>query len=131
MSKPLHELAMLRYGILGTLINREHLAMGELKTMLQHLSSQTYLTPEGKKVRYSYKTLEHWYYLFLRGGVNALAPTSRHDRGRSQIPQAVQEALLAAKQAKPSRSIKILIKLMEEQGMVGYGKLSPSGVHRL
>jgi transposase InsO family protein len=131
MVKPLHPIALFRYGILGTLVTREKLAAGELKAMLQHLANQTYYTPEGKSARYSYKAIERWYYAFRRDGVEALTPKSREDHGRSQIAKNIQDILLEAKREKPSRSIKTLMLLIEQQGLVGRGELSRSSVHRL
>lgn len=46
MVKPLHPIALFRHGILGSLVSRERLAPGELKSMLAALSKQTYQTPK-------------------------------------------------------------------------------------
>lgn len=130
MVKPLHPIALFRYGILGSLVSRERLAPGELKSMLAALSMQTYQTPAGQPVRYSAKALERWYYAWRRGGVEGLTPKPREDLGRSQIPTDIQPLLLQGKQEKPGRSIHTLIRLLEEQGLVGRRQLTRSSVHR-
>lgn len=58
MVKPIHPIALFRYGILGPLVSRDRLASGELTEILKALSAKIYQTPEGKSVRYSYKALE-------------------------------------------------------------------------
>ena len=40
--------------------------------------------PNGTVVQYSYKTLEKWKSLYLRGGLDALIPTTRSDKGISR-----------------------------------------------
>ena len=40
--------------------------------------------PNGTIVQYSYKTLEKWKSLYLRGGLDALMPTTRSDKGISR-----------------------------------------------
>jgi len=130
MVKPLHPIALFRYGILGSLVSRERLAPGELKSMLAALSTQTYQTPTGQPVRYSAKALERWYYAWRRGSVEGLTPKPREDRGRSQIPADIQPLLLQAKKEKPGRSIHTLIRLLEEQGVVARRQLTRSSVHR-
>ena len=40
--------------------------------------------PDGTVVAYSYKTLEKWKSLYQRGGLDALMPTSRSDKGISR-----------------------------------------------
>lgn len=131
MVKPLHPVALFRYGILGPLVNRERLAVGELKLMLAALSEHTYQTPAGQVIRYSAKALERWYYAWRRGGVEALTPKPREDLGRTHIPADIQQCLLQAKQEKPGRSIHTLIRLLEEQGMIARRQLTRSSVHRL
>jgi putative transposase len=58
-------------------------------------------------------------------------PKPRTDRGRSKLPVAVQEAVLAAKRDNPKRSIRQLRHLLESSGKVARGSLSRSAIHRL
>jgi transposase InsO family protein len=58
-------------------------------------------------------------------------PKPRTDRGVSKLPQAVQEAVLAAKRDNPRRSIRQLRHLLESAGTVARGSLSRSAIHRL
>jgi len=95
------------------------------------LSNQTYLAPDGQSTRIADKTIEHWYYLWKRGGIEALAPKIRSDHGRSKLPCDVQEAIVQAKRDNPKRLLNTLIRLLEMQGVVAKGELSRSSVHRL
>lgn len=41
--------------------------------------------PDGSSVKYSYKTPEKWAYLYKKGGLEALMPTERSDKGTSRV----------------------------------------------
>lgn len=40
-----------------------------------------YETPDGRRVRYEWRTLESWYYLYKARGLTALQPRQRKDAG--------------------------------------------------
>jgi transposase InsO family protein len=83
-------------------------------------------------VRVSARTLEGWWYAYRHGGLAALEPQSRTDRGQSRaIPAQIGAVLLAAKAEKPRRSIRRLIRALERAGLVRRGELKRSSVHRL
>jgi putative transposase len=121
---------LFRCSVLGPLISKE-LKRGDLKMEIQRIARYQYTFPSGERKRIGEKTLESWFYRYRRGGVDALAPKPRSDRGHSKIPTETQEALLAAKKEKPHRSIDQLILLLERRGDIAKGSLSRSSVHRL
>lgn len=129
--KTIHPIALFRLSVLGPLASRERLEHGELHRLVRQLSEQTYSTPNGKATRIAEKTVEHWYYLWKQGGIEALAPKTRSDRGCSKLPVKIAEALLQAKRNNPKRSLNTLVRLLEMQGLVAKGELSRSSVHRL
>lgn len=131
MSQPIHPVALFRLSVLGPLTMRVSLAHGELKRELEILAARTYTDPEGNPVKLAVKTLEGWFYAYRKGGVDALEPRVRIDRGHSKIPPAIQEAILTAKRNNPRRSMSGLIDLLERQGVVAKKELSRSSVHRL
>lgn len=49
-----------------------------------HSSASPLTLPDGSTVSYSYKTLEKWKSLYSRGGLDALMPTVRSDKGISR-----------------------------------------------
>jgi transposase InsO family protein len=131
MTKPLDPIAMFRLTVLGPLTIRTHFEKGERAKLIKELASQAYAIPGTNRTRLSEETIYRWYALWKHGGVEALAPKARLDKGRSSIPKAVQEQLIAAKKERPSRSINTLITLLQTQGLVSPNQLSRSSVHRL
>ncbi|MBT4082030.1 MAG: DDE-type integrase/transposase/recombinase [Gammaproteobacteria bacterium] len=121
---------MFRCTVLGPLVTRE-LKHGDLKREIHNLARHHYTFPDGERKKIGEKTLESWYYRHRRGGIDALVPKLRSDRGASKISVEIQEDIIAAKREKPHRSIDQLILLMEQRGRVARDALSRSSVHRL
>jgi transposase InsO family protein len=107
------------------------LQRGELKATLQNLASRDYDIPGSRNSRLSEKTIEAWYYAWRRGGIEALVPKPRSDRGQSKLAPEVQAAILAAKRENPRRSIRGIRRLLESRGTVAKETLSRSAIHRL
>ena len=81
--KDIHPMALFRLSVLGPLVSRERLEHGELKRLIQELAARDYDIPGSRHSRISEKTIEAWYYAWRRGGIEALAPRPRADRGQS------------------------------------------------
>jgi transposase InsO family protein len=131
MKHTVHPMALFRLSILGNLIARHSLRHGELQQELRSLSERPYTQPDGKIVRFSAKTMEGWLYSYRKGGIEAIEPRQRSDRGRSKISPALQEVILAAKRENPTRSINELIRLLTQSHVVAKGELARASVHRL
>jgi putative transposase len=127
----LHPVALFRLSVLGPLVSRDRLERGELKRLIRELASRDYDIPGSVRRDIGEKTIEAWYYAWRRGGIDALSPRPRSDRGRSRLPIEVQDAILDAKRDKPRRSIDQLILLLEKGGLAARGTLPRSSVHRL
>ncbi len=127
----IHHMALFRYSVLGSLISRAELQRGELKTILEELAARRYDIPGSNNSCLSEKTIEAWYYTWRRGGIEALEPKARSDRGQSKITPEIQEAILATKRENPRRSINRICRLLETRGTVATGELKRSAVHRL
>ena len=70
--------------------------------------------------------------VYRHGGVDALMPQRRKDRGTCRaIAPPVAELVVRAKREKPRRSIRRIIRMLERAGVVRRGQLSRSSVHRL
>lgn len=63
--------------------------------------------------------------------MDGLAPEKRSDKGVSKLAAPLQQSIIEAKQENPKRSIRQLVRLMEDRGEVPKGSLSRSTVHRL
>lgn len=127
----IHPVALFRYSVLGPLISRADLPRGELKATLRQLAVRHYDIPGSRNSHLSEKTIEGWFYDWRRGGIEALTPKRRSDRGQSKIAPEVQEAILAAKRENPRRSIRGIRRLLEQRGTVAKDELSRSSIHRL
>jgi transposase InsO family protein len=125
------QLALWRLGVLGPLISAR-LEHGDQRALLDQSAARTHQRPDGRYVRLSARTVESWLYAYRKGGLDALVPGRRADRGRSRvIAPHVAELLLRAKREKPRRSIRRLIRMLERAGAVHLRELSRSSVHRL
>jgi len=124
-------IALWKLSVLGPLIS-VRLEHGDRLALLTEAAERTHQRPDGRLVRLSARTLEAWLYLYRRGGLQALAPQPRADRGQSRaIDPQVADLLLRAKRERPRRSIRRLIRMLERAGVVRPGELSRSSVHRL
>jgi len=112
------------------LTSRAQLAHGELKKIVRELSTVAYGIPYSGQCYLSHKTIERWYYDWRRGGIDALMPKKRSDHGSSSIETSVQEAILALKKEKPSRSLNTIKYLLEVQGLVARNTVSRATLHR-
>lgn len=126
----IHPIALFRLSVLGPLASRGSLEKGDLKEIVRELAQKSYAIPESRRTWLSEKTIEGWYYAWKRGGIDALAPKPRSDRGRSKIAPALQEALLAARKDNPRRSLRSIQKIVATSGIAGAQSLSRSSIHR-
>lgn len=129
--KTIHPMALFRLSVLGPLASREQLSHGELKRLLKELAAQRYDIPESRHQYLSEKTIESWYYAWKKGGIDALAPQTRCDKGRSKLPEAIQEVIMQAKREQPARSLNEIKRLVEASGQVARNEVSRSAIHRL
>jgi transposase InsO family protein len=123
--------ALFRLSVLGPLVSRETLERGELQRFIREAAQREYVIPGSRRRHVGEKTIEAWFYAYQRGGLDALCPKPRVDRGQCKLTPVVQEALLAAKRDNPRRSIRQLRDLLLAAGTVAAGALSRSAIHRL
>lgn len=77
--------ALFRLSVLGPLVSREQLDRGELKKTIRQLAQREYSIPDSDRRMLGEKTIQAWYYARRRGGIDALVPKVRTDRGSSKI----------------------------------------------
>ena len=130
MSKPLHPLALFRLSVLGPLASRGELKRGEVKATILELSSKNYNIPGSRNTNLSVPTITRWYYNWLRGGIEALAPNTRSDKGHTQLSTEIQNAVLQIKKDNPSRSLNTIMSLCKRQGIIAKDELSRASLHR-
>jgi putative transposase len=130
MSKPIHPTALFRLTVLGQLASRGEIKRGEISHIIRRLATVSYNIPGSRQTHLSEETIARWYSLWKRGGIDALNPKIRVDRGTTQLPDSVQDKLLELKKDKPERSINQLINMVESSGLVSKGTLARATVHR-
>jgi putative transposase len=124
-------IALWRVAVLGPLVSAR-LEHGQRRQLLVEAAARLHQRPDGRSVHLSERTIEAWYYAYRQGGVDALMPQRRGDRGTSRaIAPPVAELIERAKREKPRRSIRRIIRMLERAGVVRCGQLSRSSVHRL
>ena len=124
-------IALWRLGVLGPLTSAR-LEHGDRRRYFAEAAERTQQRPDGMRVQLSARTIEAWYYSWLRGGFRALFPEDREDRGKSRaISAEVAEKILRAKRERPRRSIRRIIRMLERASVVGKDELARSTVHRL
>lgn len=124
-------IALWRLGVLGPLISAR-LEHGDRAEYYALAAGRVHEHPDGRLVKLSPRTVEDWYRAYRRGGFSALFPADRDDLGQSRaIGTAVADMVLRAKQERPRRSIRRIIRMLERAHVVRPGELSRSSVHRL
>lgn len=126
-----HAIALWRLGVLGPLMSAR-LEHGDVAAHIRAAAERRHRMPSGREVSLSASTIEDWHYAYQHGGLAALKPKDRSDKGTTRaIRVEVADLLLRAKAERPRRSIRRLIKMMVRAGAVRPGELSKSSVHRL
>jgi putative transposase len=125
-------IALFRFGVLGPLVSAR-LEHGDRAAYFAEAAARSHIMPpDGRVVRLSPRTIEAWFYLYKRGGFDALLPDTRADKGTSRaIPADVADLVVRAKREKPRRSIRRIIRMLERAGAVERGELAKATVHRL
>jgi putative transposase len=124
-------IALFRFGVLGPLVSAR-LEHGDRREHFEAAAARDYVTPGGRVVRLSARTIESWYYLYRVQGLAGLAPRTRGDSGTSRSMSAdLADLVVRAKREKPRRSIRRILRMLERAGRVRPGELSRSSVHRL
>jgi putative transposase len=124
-------IALFRFGVLGALASAR-LEHGDRAALLALAARRDWVTPDGRIVKLSARTIEGWYYAHRAGGFAALVPEVRQDAGTSRsMTEEVRDLLVRAKREKPRRSINRIIRMLERAKVVVPGELSRSSVHRL
>ena len=76
--------ATFRHAVIGPVCARE-LSHGDLAEALREIAAARVRPPGAKLTKtYSVPTLERWLYAYRRGGLSALQPRGRSDRGRGR-----------------------------------------------
>jgi transposase InsO family protein len=124
--------ALFRSEIVGALTRRE-LDHGELREELERLSQKRYRPPGAKTTRrYAASTLERWLYRYKKGGLDALRPEPRSDRGRArELTPEQRELLLDIRREHRAASVSLILRTLVAEGRLNEGAVSAATVRRL
>jgi transposase InsO family protein len=125
-------IALFRSEVIGALTRRD-LSRGELRAELRALSRQRFRPPRRAHTRtYGVSTLERWYYRYRSGGLAALRPAPRGDRGRGRdLPQVLVDLLLDIRREHPSAGVPLILRTLVADGRMSAGAVSATTVRRL
>lgn len=114
------EVAVFRHGLIGELATSA-LDHGARAEALRRLSTQRVRPPDSDTTRtYSVPTLERWLYAFKKGGLAALVPHARADRGRGRdLDPTLRELLCDIRREHPSTSVTLMLRTLRAAGAVG------------
>lgn len=126
------QVALFRSQVIGGLVHRG-LSRGELRAALKDLAQQRFRPPGSPHTRcFSVPTLERWYYRWKRGGLMALVPQPRKDRGLAQaLDETTRQLILDLRREHPSASAQLILRTLVRQGRLREGAVSESTVRRL
>ena len=97
MTKPIHPIAFFRLSVLGPLASRGEIKHGEVTYIIRKLASESYNIPDSMRTHLSEHTIARWHSLWKRGGIEALNPKIRADKGKTLISELVQDKLIMLK----------------------------------
>jgi putative transposase len=125
-------IALFRAQLIGALTHRTFDSRGQLKRELRRLAAMKVTPPGASWTRtYSVPTLERWHYAFKAGGLEALRPAERSDRGHCrELSHGQRELLLDIRREYPTASVALIVRTLETDGRLEKGAVSPSTVSR-
>jgi putative transposase len=145
MDAKAEKIALFRYGVIASLV-LEPLPRGELTRRAQEIAARHFDIPASKRTSISEDTLLAWALRYRNGGLEALAPQPRRDRGKSRTiaPQLanlierlkrenphrtgttlLRELALSAGQAKAGISASTLYRFLKQRGLSERQLLAP------
>lgn len=127
------EQALFRLKVIGPLLCGDAMSHGELAAALRDLSDTKFRPPDAAVTRpYAVSTLERWYYAYRRGGLGALRPKRRSDRGHARaLTDAQRELLLDIRRSFPRVSASVILRTLEADGRFAPKAVSAATVRRL
>ena len=121
--------ARFRYGLIADVLPLP-LGSRDIRRALHQKAQHTYIIPGTRRTRVAVETMRDWLSLYRTGGLEALYPKTRADRGPPRrLPPEVTEWLVSLKTEQPALSVNALIRTARECGVDH--PLAPSTVHRL
>lgn len=124
--------ALFRFGVVGSFVARP-LCRGQLKRELREVAAMHFRPPDATTSRsYSVPTLERWLYAYRKGGLDALRPKPRRDRGNGRALNPTQRSLIIdIRKEHPTASAELVLETLVQAGRLDRGVVSPATVRRM
>jgi transposase InsO family protein len=124
--------ATFRHAVIGPVCARA-LSRGDLAEALREIASARVRPPGAALTKtYSVPTLERWLYAYRRGGLSALRPRGRSDRGRGRgLTSELKQLLCDIRREHPSASARLIVRTLEADGRLDEGAVKPGTVRKL
>lgn len=124
--------ALFRSEVVGALTRLE-LPRGELAARLLVLSQERFRPPGASATRtFAVPTLERWYRRYKKGGLSALRPEPRADKGAARALSPEQQTLVCdVRRENPSASAELILDTLVLEGRIDKTAISPSAMRRL
>ncbi|HET8932016.1 MAG TPA: helix-turn-helix domain-containing protein [Polyangiales bacterium] len=124
--------ATFRHAVIGPVCARE-LSRGDLAEALRELA-KVRVRPPGSTLTttYSVPTLERWLYAYRQGGLEALRPRARSDKGRGRhLSDELRRLICDIRREHPNASARLIVRTLEADGRRDAGAIKPSTVRKL
>ncbi len=108
-------LAIFRYQVIAPLVERDESGPAVTK-LVADLAEQTFYRPGHGPIRLSKRTLYLWLKAYRHGGLEALRPKRRKDRGLARVPWVLIERALKLRQELPTRWTSTLLDILVLEG---------------
>lgn len=125
-------IALFRSEIIGSVARRD-LKHGALEHALRELSQQRFRSPfSGSSRIFSLPTLQRWLYAYKKGGLDALRPRCRRDKGRGrELTDEQRQLLLDIRRENPDTAATVVLRTLVADGRLDKGQVSLTTVRRL
>jgi len=103
----------------------------QVSQVLRRIALRPHTDPRGKEVRVAVCTLWRWLSRYRRGGLMALCPGPRRDKGTLRaLESKILEHAATLRREKPTRSTPTLIDILVRKKLAGPGTIAPSTLNR-
>jgi transposase InsO family protein len=124
------EVALFRHAVIADL-DFEKMPPGERSERIRDLATRTWQLSSGEEDTFSERTLWSWWSAYRKGGLQALMPKARSDRGVPRIlAPALLEQAIATRKDVPTRSTATVIDVLVKSGVATPGQLKRSTLDR-
>jgi len=112
-------LALFRYGVIAPLVEREIYVPGERSALVAEIVERSHYLPGAGPIRISERTVYAWLARWRAGGIEALRPRHRQDRGVCRVlgPEVLERAIELRMEQK-KRKTKAILDILVREGTV-------------